>query len=193
METLNRSSSTDFLLLYSQHSPFRSLDIKTYGSHYLQIGSKGRRRHWKKGGRDRTLQIASLQYTRWGGTALIMRWADVIPMETSIMGRMSHFVHLSLRGWEEEWSTSLLNYWKEFLTKNQLETTNTNIHMMANVNSGQHIHKNTHTHALTRGLQMKGTCMPELWPGLRCGPMTFTGVTGGVLLFLLAINFEQTH
>lgn len=38
---------------------------------------------------------------------------------------------------------------KEFLTKNQLETTNTNIHMMANVNSGQHIHKHTHTHSLT--------------------------------------------
>lgn len=50
METLNRSSSTDFLLLlYSEHSPFRSLDIKTYGSHYLQIGSKGRRRRREMG------------------------------------------------------------------------------------------------------------------------------------------------
>lgn len=35
METLNRSSSTDFLLLiHSEHSQFHSLNIKTYGSHH---------------------------------------------------------------------------------------------------------------------------------------------------------------
>lgn len=146
METLNRSSSTDFLLLlvYSEHSPFHSLDIKTYGSHYLQIGSKERRRPKKKRGRDRILQIVSSQNIRWGGTGLMKRWVGVIPMETSIMGRMSHIVHLSLRGWEEEWSSFLLNYWSELLKKlfRDHQQIKRNKHLSANVNPG---HTYTHT------------------------------------------------
>lgn len=53
----------------------------------------------KKGGQDRILQIAFLQHKRWAGTAL--EWADVVPMEVSITGRMSHSVLIYLHVGEE--------------------------------------------------------------------------------------------
>lgn len=81
-----------------QSIPFDLLDIKTYGSHYLQIGCKGRRRHREKGrsGQNITNCIRAIQKMRRHGAEV--GWCHPNG-DRSIMGRMSHFVQLSSCGW----------------------------------------------------------------------------------------------
>ena len=98
------------------------------------------------------------------------------------MGQISHLVHPSSCGRDEEWKCSFclitkksswqVTVWRPLAIKHKLQC-------------------EADTHHYTWGLQMKGTCVPELWPALRWGQMTFTVMTRGVLFFLLAINPEQ--
>ena len=100
METLTRSSSTDFLLLllllHSEHPPLSPCSIlkrmEVIISRY-EAWARGDRE--KLGGQGKILQIAFSQSLRCRGLGgrMLSRW---------IKGRMSHFVRLSSRGWQVE-------------------------------------------------------------------------------------------
>lgn len=106
LETLYRSSSTDFLLRYSVHS---MLDIKTYGSHYLNMGCKG----WRGQSRKREIK------TECHKLNIQERTLDILPMQKEARRRCADWYLPSGKkhnGQNESfwftWVRSLISSWQ---------------------------------------------------------------------------------